>query len=346
MLPIEFFPDNKFREARLLQLSTDVQSYFNEAKKTYEHFVQLLKEVNKLIANVYKKANLTPPSLTDADIFDGKKALLKQITDRTFVAISSIVLDVIGVAAMGYLAPAITIMLVEANVLAAETAATVLVSVFGLELLTVAGLLGGIIGAIVVGGAIIAVTLGINALTEWNIRTQLRKKIYAAGQLRIKAKLALDKSKGLLDSLKSVKTACEVLIEQLKANDIGSDKVIQSLIKKTVNPDIQAMENITEESIKNELNKLDAGRNSWTKEDEEGKNITSTESIPIYFNVEVRDFQNLIPIVPEGLKLIAERPVVSQLNILRVPAKQGTNKTSYTNTMRGCILCITISKED
>ncbi|SHM62760.1 hypothetical protein SAMN05444266_109243 [Chitinophaga jiangningensis] len=300
----DFFPDNKYREARLAELYTDTQLILKEAKSTYDNFIQLLKVVNKEIAEVYKKANLTIPPVTDRDIFEGKKNLLKVNTTNTVISISSIVLDVVGVAAVGYLAPAATIMLVEAGVLAAETAATVLVSVLGMELLTVGGLLGGIFGVLIVGGTIVAVTFGIKALADWKARTQLRKGIYDMGQLRIKTKVALDRSKILCDSLASVKTTCQTLTKRLKGNDKFSDKDIQNLIKDAINPEIIKMENITEESTKQELERLDTERNSWTKEDQEGKDIISTESIPVFLNIAVGDPENSIPITPEGLKLI------------------------------------------
>ena len=205
------------------------------------------------------------------------------------------------VATISYFAPAATTLLVEAGALEAETASAVLFSALGAEF-TVGALAGGIVGGLVVGIVVVGIGLAIDAFEGYELRDELRKGIYQTCQLRASTKFALEKSKTLVDYLQSVKTTCDSLLE---SSIELTDEIIKNLIQKNAIPALQAIESITKNSIISELASLDQSRNSWTNEDEDGKNIVLPSSQPIYINVGIEVPENLCPAIPNGLKLTA-----------------------------------------
>jgi hypothetical protein len=299
-----FFPDNDNRRNRLIELSSDSQSFLSDAKNSYKEFTDLNAEVNAKIVAVYNKAGLTPPPVSNLDILQAQKSVYDIQTGDTVVEVSNIVLGIGGlVATISYFAPAATALLVDAGVLGAETASAVLFSVLGAEV-TVGALAGGIIGGLVVGIIVVGIGLAIDAFEGYELRDELRKGIYHADQIRATIKFSLDKSKTLVDFLKSVKTTCDSL---LQSSIPLTDQIIQNLIEKNAIPALKAIDSITKESVLSELQDLDRSRNSWTNEDADGSNIVLQKSRPIYINAGVEVPESLCPAIPSGLKLTALR---------------------------------------
>ena len=326
-----FFPDNDNRRSRLIELSSDTQSFLNDAKKAYQEFTSLNTEVNAKIVAVYQKAGLTPPSVSPIDILEAQKAVHNIATGDTIVEVSNILLGVGGlVATISYFAPAATSLLVEAGALEAETASAVLFSALGAEF-TVGALAGGIVGGLVVGIVVVGIGLAIDAFEGYELRDELRKGIYQTCQLRASTKFALDKSKILVDYLQSVKTTCDSLL----ASSIElTDEIIKNLIQKNAIPALKAIESITKNSIISELVSLDRSRKSWTNEDEDGKDIVLPSSQQIYINAGVEVPENLCPAIPNGLKLTAlqdPNKLISKVNypILKVENISGFKTIQY-----------------
>jgi hypothetical protein len=297
-----FFPDNDNRRNRLIQLSSNTQSFLNDAKKAYQEFTSLNTEVNVKIVAVYQKAGLTPPLVSPVDILEAQKTVNNIATGDTIVEVSNILLGVGGlVATISYFAPAATTLLVEAGALEAETASAVLFSALGAEF-TVGALAGGIVGGLVVGIVVVGIGLAIDAFEGYEFRDELRQGIYQTCQLRASTKFALDKSKTLVDYLQSVKTTCDSLL----ASSIElTDEIITNLIQKNAIPALKAIESITKNSIISELASLDQSWNSWTNEDEDGRDVLLPSSQPIYINAGIEVPENLCPAIPNDLKLTA-----------------------------------------
>ncbi len=321
-----FFPDNDNRHSRLIELSSDTQSFLDDAKKAYQEFKLLNTEVNVKIVAVYQKAGLTPPSVSPIDILEAQKAVHNIATGDTIVEVSNILLGVGGlVATISYFAPAATTLLVEAGALEAETASAVLFSALGAEF-TVGALVGGIVGGLIVGIVVVGIGLAIDAFEGYELRDELRKGIYQTCQLRALTKFALDKSKTLVDYLQSVKTTCDSLF----TNSIElTDEIIQNLIQKNAIPALQAIESITKDSIISELASLDQSRNSWTNEDEDGKDISLPFSQPIYINSVIEVPENLCPAIPNGLKLTALQDPSSLISKINYPILKVENISGF-----------------
>jgi hypothetical protein len=317
-----FFPDNDHRRNRLIELSSDTQSFLKDAKNAYEEFILLNTQVNAKIIAVYKQARLTPPLVSPIDILQAQKPIYNMQTGDTIVEISNILLGVGGlVATVSYFGPAATMMLVEVGVLEAETASAVLFSALGAEI-TVGAFAGGIVGGLVVGVLVVGIGLAIDAFEGYELRDELRKGIYQMDQLRALTKFALDKSKTLMDLLQSVKTTCDSLL----ASSIElTDAIITKLIQKNAISALKLIESITKDYVLSELKLLDQSRNSWTNED--SKDIFLPKQQPIYVNVSTEVPQNLCPSIPQGLKLTAlESPnglkIKDNYSILRVESVQ------------------------
>jgi hypothetical protein len=329
-----FFPDNDNRRARLIELSSDTQDFLNDAKNAYQEFTTLNTEVNAKIVAVYQKAGLTPPTVSSIDILQAQKPIYDISTGDTIVEVSNILLDVGGiVATMSYFAPAATTFLVEAGALEAETASAVLFSVLGAEV-TVGALAGGIVGGLVVGVVVVGIGFAIDAFEGFELRDELRKGIYEVDQLRASTKFALDKSKTLVDFLQSVKTTCDSL---LAASIELTDAIITNLIQKNAIPALKAMELVSKDTVISELSLLDQSRNSWTNEDEDGKDLALPNSTPIFVNAGVEVPTSLVPSIPEGLKLTALQdpnhldlkvnyPILKVENVQYWPFSYGDNR--------------------
>ena len=67
-----FYPDNEKRKTRLLELSTDTQTFLHDIKGKYMDFKQLNSEINSKIAELFEQAGLKPPELTQFDILKAK----------------------------------------------------------------------------------------------------------------------------------------------------------------------------------------------------------------------------------------------------------------------------------
>jgi hypothetical protein len=121
-MPI-FFPDNDNRKKRVLELGSEAQNYLYQAQQDYNTFTSLLTTINTQIAQVYKDAGLTPPSLTPVDIFKAA-----DVDDGSVVVdISKILADIAGlIGTVKYLVPGATKALVSSGAMAASTAEKVI----------------------------------------------------------------------------------------------------------------------------------------------------------------------------------------------------------------------------
>ncbi|MBN3524539.1 hypothetical protein [Paenibacillus apiarius] len=261
-----FFPDNEKRKNRLLELSADTQNFIAVSKQDYEQFKNLNAVINQKIAQLYANAGLTPPGITQLDILKAAGAAQEVNTADTAVEISTIFLDVAGMAATTlYLAPGVTSFLVGSGILEAETAATVLGTVFGTEI-AVGTIAGGLIGGLIAGAVIIGIGLAIDAIKGAILRGKLREGLHKLVHIRTKAKLHLDKAAKLVASLDSVNRTLDAL---LSSHIPLTDQVIRNLLTKDVVPAIEAANAITLSTVTIELNVLDLHRRSWTAEDYE-----------------------------------------------------------------------------
>ncbi|MBN3524538.1 hypothetical protein [Paenibacillus apiarius] len=268
-MPI-FYPDNEKRKVRLLELATDTQNFFYEATADYEDFKKLCEVVNKQIVAVYNEAGLKAPGIKQVDVIE-LAGITKDISSKDKnLEIAEILLDVASFAGtIKYFAPAATKLLVRSGVMAEETAARILASFtvpfIGKEVEITAGglagsLLSGILGGIAVGG----IDLGLDAINGAKAKEKLRGGLHTLYPVRTSTRLSLDKSKGLLDSIRSVKTTLDAISG---AGLPLTDAVIKNLIKKDVQPAVEADKNITKGTVTVELNKFDLSRTSWTAED-------------------------------------------------------------------------------
>ena len=293
-----FFPANKKRKARLLELSTDTHNFLHHAKTDYEQFKSLNTQINEKITQVYKKAGLTPPPTKTIDILKAAGATHEIETADTAVEITDILVDVAGLAAtIQYLAPGATSLLVETGAMEAETAATVLGTVLGTEI-TAGTLAGGLLGGLLAGVVIVGIGLAIDAIEGAILRDKLRDGIHKMDQIRASTKLSLDKAEKLVSVLKSVKRTLDSLI----SSDIPlSDQLLRNLITKDAKPAIDAVNAITISTVRVELNKLDHSRNSWTIEDIVPHDIYSHPEKNTFLIVQVSAKSH--PTIPSGLKI-------------------------------------------
>lgn len=259
-----FFPDNKKRQSRLLELSSDSQVFLHEAKNDYARFKELTTQVNAKIAQVYEKSGLTPPGSTSLNILEIAGVAQSVATADTVVEVTDILLDVGGlVATTAYLAPAATSLLVETGVMEAETAAVVMGSVLGTEI-TIGALAGGLVGGLIAGVVVVGIGLAIDAIEGAILRDKLRHGIHKLDQVRATLKLSLDRAGKVVEVLESVKRTLDGL---LASNVPLTDQVIRNLLVKDAKPAIAAINAITMSTVRVELNKLDHSRRSWTVED-------------------------------------------------------------------------------
>ncbi|WP_019419517.1 hypothetical protein [Paenibacillus sp. OSY-SE] len=265
-----FFPYNDKRKVRLLELSTDTEHFFYDATADYQDFKKLCEVVNKQIVAVYNEAGLKAPDIKQVDVIK-QTGITNDIDSKdTSVEIAEILLDIASFAGtIKYFAPAATKLLVRSGLMAEETAAKVLASFtvpfLGKEVeLTAGGVAGNLLGGILGGIAVGSIELGIDAIEGAIAKNKLRDGLHTLYPVRTSMRLSLDKSKGLLDSMRSVKTTLDAITG---AGLPLTDAVIQKLINKDVQPAVEADKNITNASVTVELNNFDLSRTSWTAED-------------------------------------------------------------------------------
>lgn len=317
-----FYPDNDHRNARLVELGGDCQLFLSDAKAAYARFRQLIVQVNTKIAEVYRSAGLKPPGVTAIDILKAGGAVTSISTAETAVDVTNILVGITGtVAAVTYVAPAMTIALVDAGLMTAETGGTVLVTVLGTEL-TVGALAGGIIGGLIVGVVVVGVGLVIEAIEGAVLRDHLRKGISDTDEIRARLKLAADKSTALLGYLQAVMTTLDTLQQ---AGIPLTDAVIRNLIQKDSIPAIRALESVTRDTVISELQARDASRGSWTNEDAAGSSITLPTSQPIFINAGVPVSLKLAPVPPAGLKLASLQDPDTLAPTVGYPVLETTN---------------------
>ena len=264
-MPI-FFPDNDNRKTRVIQLGSEAQDYLYQAQKDYEDFETLLTTVNVQIAQVYQEAGLQPPGVTKVDIL---KASEVEGASKV-VDIAKILADISGFAGtVKYLIPGATKALVSSGAMTVETAERVFVR-FTIPLIdrqvaiTLGDIAGSIVGGLVGGIAVVGLDLGIDAIEGSIARDKLREGINQTFPLRAATKLSQEKAATLLDSLRAVKTTLDAITG---AGLDLTEKSIQNLINKDVNPSVQREQAITPATVAADLKKLDSNNKAWTNED-------------------------------------------------------------------------------
>lgn len=260
-----FFPDNEKRKARLVELSTDTQTFLHQVKDKYAEFKVLNSEINHKITQLYEQAGLKPPETTQFDILKARGAVHDMESADTAVDITNILVDVAGfLVTIQFLAPGVTALLVDSGLMAAETAATILGTVLGVEI-TIGSLAGGLIAGIIVAAVVIGIGLAIDAIEGAILRNKLREGIHQMDQLRASLKMSLDKAVIFVDSMAGIKRT----LDTFHATGVTvTDKVIQNLIQKTVEPAIAQANTVTLSSVIRELSAKDHARGSWTVEDD------------------------------------------------------------------------------
>ncbi|MHC2241657.1 hypothetical protein [Bradyrhizobium elkanii] len=262
------FPDNDNRAARIRELAVQTQDDLHDAESDYKTFQAMVKATNPKIAAVYQGAGLTAPATTSIDILK----LQNQAVDGASapVEIVKILVDIAGFAGtLKYLAPGATRFLVSAGAMSAETAARVLVEftipVIGREVSITAGdIAGGILGGIVGGIAIAGIDIGIDGIEGRIARDKMQSAIHQLFPIRLSTRVVRERASKLVLSIQSVQTTMDAI------TDAGlplTDKILQNLITKDVQPAILSEQQITPETVAAELAKLDRDSNSWTNED-------------------------------------------------------------------------------
>jgi hypothetical protein len=290
-----FFPDNDKRHTRLIELSSDAQSFLQASKNSYAEFKTLIAAVNTEIAALYQRAGLPPPDRTTADIITAGDAAHQVAVGDTAVEITNLLAGVVGmVATIAWLAPGATAFLVEAGVLEAETAATVLGTVLGTEL-TIGTLAGGIVGGLIAGAVVIAVGLIVDAIEGAVLRDKLRNGIYKVDQIRASCRLAQDKGACLVQSLRAIKSSLDIL----SSSGVPlNEQVIANVVNKAAKPAIAQAQAITLATVVRELAELDRSRGSWTNEDVSPADTGTHPAYPAFVVAKVRSSP---PSVPAGL---------------------------------------------
>ncbi|MGX1107993.1 MULTISPECIES: hypothetical protein [Bradyrhizobium] len=155
--------------------------------------------------------------------------------------------------------------------MSAETAARVLVEftipVIGREVSITAGdiaggILGGIVGGIAIAG--IDIDIGIDGIEGRIARDKMQSAIHQLFPIRLSTRVVRERASKLVLSIQSVQTTMDAI------TDAGlplTDKILQNLITKDVQPAILSEQQITPETVAAELAKLDRDSNSWTNED-------------------------------------------------------------------------------
>ncbi|MFD2179640.1 hypothetical protein [Veronia pacifica] len=263
------YPDNEKRQTRLVELGTDAQDYLFQAQTDYDTFEELLGEVNQVIADVYREANLQAPSVRKVDIFK-ESGVADLSDDSTVLEVSEIVADIAGlVTTAKYLVPGATRALVATGIMAEDTAKNVLreftLPIVGREVeITTGDIAGAIIGGMVGGIAIAGIDIGFQAIEGAEAKAKLTDAIDEIYPMRTSVRLSQKKAATLLDSLRAIKTSLDAI------EGIGleiSDAVIQNLITKDAAPAIEKEQAITEDTILDELKTLDHSRHSYTTDD-------------------------------------------------------------------------------
>ncbi|MEC2074424.1 hypothetical protein [Alkalihalophilus marmarensis] len=293
-----FFPDNEKRHDRLLELSSDTQIFLYDLKDLYKEFVSVIENINDRVARLYQREGLAIPEITTIDILNAGQATREKVEGDTTVSFLNVLVDVGGfLATVSFIAPGVTTLLVSSGVMGAETAATVLGTLLGVEL-TIGSLAGGVIAGIIVAGVIIGIGLIMDAIEGAILRDKLREGIHKLDQVRANVKLSLDKVGILLSSLKGVKRA----LESFEQSGIAvNDSIINNLINKTIAPAIEETKKIDMSQVRRELNQLDYERHSWVVEDQIPVDNVSTSKTFIVARMQ----ENSIPFTPEGLKTVS-----------------------------------------
>jgi hypothetical protein len=293
-----FFPDNDNRHDRLIQLSSDAQTFLQAAKSDYTTFRSLIAEINQEIAELYRRAGLTPPNVTTADIISAGAASSLVTTADTAVEVTNLIAGVAGlIATIGWLAPGAAAFLVETGAMEAETAATVLFTVLGTDV-AIGTLAGGIIGGLIAGAVVVAVGLIVDAIEGAVLRDKLRDGIHKMDQIRAGCKLAQDKGTYLVQSLQAVKRTLDTLSS---SNVPLNEQVIANLITKAAEPSIAQAHALTMATVVAELAALDRSRGSWTNEDVPPADTAVHPDYPSFVVAKVRSNARLA--VPAGLKV-------------------------------------------
>lgn len=293
-----FFPDNKKRHARVVELSTDAHTSLSSAREHYADFTTLLPRANASIAALYRQAALQEPGKTPLDLLRAQSTLHDLGTADTVVHLSKLLIDLGGVALYGEMAPAAAAALAESGVLAEETAGAVLLSALGVEV-TIGALAGAACAALAIGLVVAAVGFVIDAIEGSVERDHLRAAIRDLDAVRARARLAADKADAVVGVLRAVITACDVLARSQIAL---TDEVIQTLIAKDVTPSLRAVAQVDAESVRAALAHLDASRGSWTTEDAAFGSLKIPTAPPIFVHVNTRRLKSALPVLPAGLK--------------------------------------------
>ncbi|GAK41713.1 hypothetical protein PUW24_10830 [Paenibacillus urinalis] len=268
-MPI-FYPDNDNRKRRLIELATDTENFLYDATANYNDFKALCTQVNAQIVSVYQEAGLKQPDISQINVIKQADPSTDINTEETVVAIAEVIVDVAGfIGSVKYLAPAATKMLVRAGLMTEETAAKVLtkftVPLIDREVEITAGdLAGSILGGIAGGVAVAGIDLGIDAIEGSIAKNKLRTGLHQIYPMRQTAKMSLDQTKELKNSIQSVKTTLDAITG---AGIELNEQIITNLITKDVLPSVQKAQAITLDVVNAELSGLDTDRKSWTNED-------------------------------------------------------------------------------
>jgi len=263
------YPDNPKRKTRLIQLGSDAQDYLQEALSDYNTLQQRLSQVNESIAQVYRDAGLTPPSVRKVDIFK-EAGVADTMGADAAVDITEIVADIAGlIAQVKYLAPAATRALVASGAMAESTAERVLVEftvpVIGRDISITAGdVAGNVLGGVVGGVLIAGLDLGIEAIEGAVVKGKLIDAISKIYPMRTSIKLSQLRSKTLLDSLTAIKTTLDAL---RGAGVPITDKLIKNLIKRDADPSIAQANAYSLSSVEKDLHAFDISRGAYTHDD-------------------------------------------------------------------------------
>ena len=221
--------------------------------------------MNQQIADIFRGANLKPPTVSTLDILKEASAGDTGGVD-TGIEIADILVTAIGQAgALKWLAPAATKALVASGAMPERVAGLVIknIVVRGVNFnLTVGGLTGGVIGIIGGGLGIAAVTIAIDAIHGSELKTELEDAIHNIYKLRTNVKLSLLKSRTLDDQLNTIKTTLSV-IDSLHDFKI-TEASIAALIAKSAKPSIVKAQSYTAANVQKMLHEFDEERGGLT----------------------------------------------------------------------------------